>query len=133
DRFLEHSRVYYFESSKALYLSSADWMPRNFFSRLELAFPILDARIHKFIREIVLSSYLYDNVKSRELNAKGHWQRRTHAANHGTIPLQELPFVEENQLRAQFYFEQLAGKGYKQTSLTVPDSAKWPTIFSDKR
>src|SRR5262249_37436184 len=35
DRFLEHSRIYYFESSRALYLSSADWMPRNFFSRLE--------------------------------------------------------------------------------------------------
>lgn len=48
DYFLEHSRIYYFENSQKLYLSSADWMPRNFLRRLEIAFPVLDDRLYSF-------------------------------------------------------------------------------------
>ena len=46
-RFLEHSRIYYFENAAnpSLYLSSADWMPRNFLRRVEIAFPIEDAAV----------------------------------------------------------------------------------------
>ena len=48
-RFLEHSRVYYFENAGAedVYLASADWMARNFFRRIELCFPVLDATLKK--------------------------------------------------------------------------------------
>ena len=46
-RFLEHSRIFYFlnRGEENLYLSSADWMGRNFFGRIELCFPVLDRRI----------------------------------------------------------------------------------------
>ncbi|MGK5085496.1 polyphosphate kinase 1 [Bdellovibrionota bacterium FG-1] len=104
DRLLEHSRIYYFESSNALYLSSADWMPRNFFSRLELAFPILDKRIHDFIVKIVLPTYLQDRVKAQELTSDGTWQKR---------PLPE----RGSPLRSQFYFDELATQKYKGTPL----------------
>src|SRR6201999_3896202 len=67
DRFLEHSRIYYFESQGAMYLSSADWMPRNFFSRLEIAFPVLDSRLHEYISKVVIPIYLSDTVKAKEL------------------------------------------------------------------
>ncbi|RYZ62711.1 MAG: RNA degradosome polyphosphate kinase, partial [Proteobacteria bacterium] len=58
DRFLEHSRLYYFGSAQALYLSSADWMPRNFFSRLELAYPILDPKLFEWIEKVLIPVYL---------------------------------------------------------------------------
>ena len=104
DRFLEHSRIYYFEHSNALYLSSADWMPRNFFSRLELAFPVLDSRLHQYITQIILPTYLNDRAKSKELTSDGTWKNRN------------LP-KEGEPLRAQFYFEKLAQDKYKGTPL----------------
>ncbi len=76
DRFLEHSRIYYFESQGAMYLSSADWMPRNFFSRLEIAFPVLDRRIYSYIEKILIPTYLADTIKARELTRQGTWKRR---------------------------------------------------------
>ena len=52
-RFLEHSRIYYFENAgePVLYLSSADWMPRNLVRRVEIAFPIEDPALRKKIVE----------------------------------------------------------------------------------
>ena len=52
-RFLEHSRVYWFENNgrPQLYLSSADWMERNFFRRIEVAFPISQAKLRTRIRD----------------------------------------------------------------------------------
>lgn len=102
DRFLEHSRIYYFEHSNAIYLSSADWMPRNFFSRLEIAFPVLDPRLYRFLVENVIPGYLRDNVKARRLNARGRWMR---------------PSRLEINHRAQGYFEDLAAKHYVGTAL----------------
>ena len=70
DRFLEHSRIYYFSDSKALYLSSADWMPRNFFSRLEIAYPVLDKMVYEYLEQVVIAAYLHDTVKARELTPR---------------------------------------------------------------
>ena len=64
DRFLEHSRIYYFQNQNQMYLSSADWMPRNFFSRLEVAFPILDKRIFSFLTDFVIPTYWADRQGS---------------------------------------------------------------------
>jgi len=101
DRFLEHSRIYYFENSKSLYLSSADWMPRNFFSRLELAFPVTDPKLYKYLVEIVIPTYLSDTVKARELTPQGTWRKRN----------------SKTGVRSQFLFEQLAIKNYAGTPL----------------
>lgn len=76
DRFLEHSRIYYFGSSGALYLSSADWMQRNLLSRLELAFPVLDPTLHRTFTEILIPCMLEDTVRARELTAQGAWKKK---------------------------------------------------------
>jgi polyphosphate kinase len=105
DRFLEHSRIYYFENAKTIYLSSADWMPRNFLSRLEIAFPVLDSRIYRYISEVILPGYLNDSVKAKELTAQGTWVKAR--------PLER----DKKNIRAQFYFEDLAKQKYHNTPL----------------
>lgn len=102
DRFLEHSRIYYFQNSEVIYLSSADWMPRNFFSRLEIAFPVVDKRIYRFITEIILPGYFKDNVRARVLKPRGNWRK---------------PHRTEELHRAQWYFEELAANHYVNTPL----------------
>ncbi|GEK91923.1 RNA degradosome polyphosphate kinase [Alkalibacterium kapii] len=71
-RFLEHSRVYYFYHNGAanLYLSSADMMTRNMIKRVEIAFPVLDNNLKRYILSI-LKLYLYDNVKAWNLTHDG--------------------------------------------------------------
>ncbi len=75
DRYLEHSRIYYFQNggSEELYLSSADWMERNLDRRIELMFPILDSEVFKSIKKI-LKTYFKDNTHSHELKKDGTWQ-----------------------------------------------------------
>ena len=68
-RFLEHSRIFYFynDRSEDLYLSSADWMYRNFFRRIEVCFPVLDPKLKKRIIKEGLEPYLKDNVNAWEM------------------------------------------------------------------
>ena len=82
DRFLEHSRIYYFENAcqPEIYLSSADWMPRNFFRRIEVMFPIEDGILcHRLSREI-LAETLADNTKARRLGADGKYRLAKNSA-----------------------------------------------------
>lgn len=76
DRFLEHSRIYYFENGgkPEVYLSSADWMTRNLTRRIELMCPVRDTTIRKQIVKILELS-LKDNVKSSFLQANGYYVR----------------------------------------------------------
>jgi polyphosphate kinase len=76
-RFLEHSRIYYFWNAGApeVYLASADWMPRNFFRRVEIAYPIETSALRDDIINEVLPTYLNDRVKSRELQPDGSYVR----------------------------------------------------------
>ncbi|HET9417754.1 MAG TPA: polyphosphate kinase 1 [Chthoniobacterales bacterium] len=76
-RFLEHSRIYYFENGgqPELYLSSADWMPRNFVRRVEVAFPIETPALRDHIIKEVLPRFLHDRVKARELQPDGRYRR----------------------------------------------------------
>ncbi len=84
-RFLEHSRVYYFLNGgeEELYCASADWMERNFFRRVEVAFPI-ERRKHRerILRD--LDAYLRDNTQAWELRADGSYAR---VSPHGAEPL----------------------------------------------
>ena len=74
-RFLEHTRVYYFhnDGDEKLYCSSADWMGRNLFSRVETCFPIEDKKLKKQIIEFGLLNYLKDNIRAWELDAHEQW------------------------------------------------------------
>jgi polyphosphate kinase len=76
-RFLEHSRIYYFgNGGKAdLYLASADWMPRNFIRRVEIAFPIESPALRGEIIDEVLPRFLTDYGKARELQPDGSYVR----------------------------------------------------------
>jgi polyphosphate kinase len=76
DRFLEHSRIYYFENggNPEVYLSSADWMTRNLTRRIELMCPVLDDDIRKQVIKI-LDMSLQDNVKSCFLQFNGNYER----------------------------------------------------------
>jgi polyphosphate kinase len=76
DRYLEHSRIVYYHNAAQpeVYLSSADWMPRNFFGRLEIAFPVEDGILRDRIEHEILSLSLADNAKARLLLADGSYQ-----------------------------------------------------------
>ncbi|ADC71459.1 Polyphosphate kinase [Thioalkalivibrio sp. K90mix] len=82
-RFLEHSRVFYFENGgePELYLSSADWMPRNFFRRVEVAFPIRDTAMRDRVAEESLFNYLRDTASAWTLQADGSYRRVEPAAD----------------------------------------------------
>ncbi len=77
DRFLEHSRIFYFENAcqPEVFVGSADWMPRNFFRRIEVVFPVEDGNLRERIRGELLEIMLRDNVKARFLQAGGSYTR----------------------------------------------------------
>ena len=76
-RFLEHSRVFYFSNGgdPELYASSADWMPRNFFRRVEVAFPIEEPAERERVYEETLALYLGDNTQAWSLQPDGSYRR----------------------------------------------------------
>ena len=101
-RFLEHSRIYYFENAgqPELFLSSADWMPRNFLRRVEVAFPIENPVLRDEIVNGVLPKFLHDRVKARELQPDGSYRR---LKPEGTEPREQaqLQFRERSRRQAK--------------------------------
>jgi len=77
-RFLEHSRIYYFENAgnPEVYVGSADLMPRNLDRRVETLFPINDPHIRSYIRNTILEVELHNNVRARVLQPDGTYVRR---------------------------------------------------------
>ncbi|HEY2893845.1 MAG TPA: polyphosphate kinase 1 [Pirellulales bacterium] len=77
DRFLEHSRLYVFspDDEAKVFLSSADWMPRNFHRRVEVMFPVEDPLLVRRILKEVIPTYLQDNVRARLLRSDGSYVR----------------------------------------------------------
>lgn len=74
-RFLEHHRIFYFlaNGEENIYLSSADWMERNFFRRIETCFPILDPRLKRRVIKEGLRVYLNDNAQAWEMDSEGEY------------------------------------------------------------
>ena len=74
-RFLEHSRIYYFHNGgdEEVILGSADLMPRNLNRRVEILFPVQDKGILRHIRDVILPTYMNENMKTRLLAADGSW------------------------------------------------------------
>jgi polyphosphate kinase len=85
-RFLEHSRIYFFENGgkPELYLGSADWMQRNLYERVEVIFPVKDPLLCQRICSEILSAYLADTRKARLLGSDGTYSRpRSVRKGHG--------------------------------------------------
>ena len=84
-RFLEHSRVFYFGNAgdSELYLASADWMERNFFRRVEIAFPVREqTHRERILRD--LNFYMADNMHAWVLGRDGKYTRRVRGAEDAT-------------------------------------------------
>jgi polyphosphate kinase len=94
-RFLEHHRVYYFldQGEEQVYLSSADWMERNFFRRVELCFPVREPKLKARVIREGLTVYLKDNAQAWEMDADGHYERRK--------PRRSEPKIAQERLLAQ--------------------------------
>jgi polyphosphate kinase len=73
-RFLEHARIFHFHSTDQVYLSSADWMDRNFFRRIEVCFPVLDAKLKRRVITEGLQVYLEDNTQAWTMDADGQYR-----------------------------------------------------------
>lgn len=93
-QFLEHSRIFYFANGgdEDVYIGSADWMTRNLDRRVEVVTPVLDANLKQHLKNVVLDTYLKDNVKARILNADGVYER---------VPMAP----EEEAFNSQLHFE----------------------------
>jgi polyphosphate kinase len=89
-RFLEHTRIYYFRNGgqEEIFLGSADLMPRNLDRRVEILFPVQDARLIRQLRDHVLDTYLADNVKARQMLSDGTYRRLAPAPDQSRIDSQ---------------------------------------------
>lgn len=100
-RFLEHSRVYWFNNGgdEEVYVGSADLMPRNLNRRVEIIFPVVDQGIVRRLRDEILATYLRDNVKARRMHADGTYEHLCPAP--GEEPLDAMEwFIAYHQEKA---------------------------------
>lgn len=90
-RFLEHSRIFYFENGgkSEIYLGSADWMPRNLYERVEVLFPLKDELLRQRIVNEILPAYLSDNLKARMLRPDGEYSYVRRGKNGKGFSVQE--------------------------------------------
>jgi len=109
DKYLEHSRISYFENggNPEVFLASADWMPRNFWRRIETLFPIEDASLQARIVGDILQPILHDTAKVRELLPDGTYRRRT-------------PGDGEAPLRSQVALQNLAREAARESTDVRP-------------
>jgi polyphosphate kinase len=94
-RFLEHTRVYYFANGgeDEIFGSSADWMERNFFRRVEVAFPVRDPELRgRMLRELDL--YLRDNTQAWVLESDGSYRRLSPEAGEAAVSAQDTLLAE---------------------------------------
>ena len=93
-RFLEHSRIFYFENGgdEEIYLGSADWMPRNLYERVEVLFPVRDPMLQYRVRHEILEAYLRDTSKARIMQRDGSYPRPhpTARRKHGRFSSQQF-------------------------------------------
>ena len=111
DRYLEHSRIFYFQNggTPELYCSSADWMNRNLDRRIELMYPILDKDCFKDVKSI-LYTYFKDNTNAMELLSNGEWVNVVNG---------EDPFQAQAELNKKYKKLDAAKKRGEQTEFSV--------------
>jgi polyphosphate kinase len=112
DRFLEHSRIYVFgpDDDARVFLSSADWMPRNFFRRVEVMFPLLDPELRDRVLREIVPVYLADNTRARRLDASGVFHLLSPAAGEPARRCQ-IELLEQRTVAATNAAEQAAPAG----------------------
>jgi polyphosphate kinase len=129
DRFLEHSRVYYFENGgqPEVYVGSADWMDRNLLRRVEVVFPVEQADLKARLIDEVLAISLADTAKARELQPDGTYKRLRPAAG-------------KQPLRSQQRFLELAAESERRLAtlpgpepIPAPDANGAPTARVTRR
>jgi polyphosphate kinase len=106
DRFLEHSRIFYFGNGgePQVYIGSADWMDRNLSRRVEVVFPIEPPELKKRVIDEILATTLADNTKAREMQADGTYIR--------IVPKEGEPLIRSQD---QFLALALANTNRKET------------------
>ncbi len=117
-KYLEHSRIYYYENggNPKIFMSSADWMPRNLDRRVETLFPVEETKIKDEIKE-VLEIILTDNTKLRIQKSNGDYELKKH---------QGIPSLDSQSALSEFYSEKLNEKTEKSTKITFkPKKAKY--------
>jgi len=94
-RFLEHSRIFHFRNNgkPRVYLSSADWMDRNFFRRIEICTPVLDAKLARRVMNEGLKPYLADNTQAWDMQPDGSYKRAK--APRGKARTSQLALLKE--------------------------------------
>jgi polyphosphate kinase len=109
DRFLEHSRVFYFHNAgdPQVYIGSADWMDRNLNRRVEVVFPIEQPDLKQRLIREVLATSLADNLKARELLPDGSYRRLK-------------PEAGQPRVRSQERFLELAARRFSEVPVAVP-------------
>jgi polyphosphate kinase len=102
DRYLEHTRAFWFANGgdEEVYMSSADWMPRNFHRRVELLIPIIDPAIRTRVTSEVLGLGISDNSKAWVLNPDGRYTRVEQAAGEPVVRSQ-VRFIELTRERVR--------------------------------
>jgi polyphosphate kinase len=113
DKYLEHSRITYFQNGDEpeIFLASADWMPRNFRRRVEIMFPIEDPQLQRRLFDGILGVVLADNVKARELHSDGTYQR---------VP---APTAGTPSIRSQLEFQNMALELCETSPISRPAAA----------
>ena len=101
-RFLEHSRVFYFLNggNEQIYISSADWMPRNLYERVEVLCPLLDSSLQQRVKDEILAAYLADNVKARFLDRNGRYSHLPRRAQQAFVAQEFLIALAEGTVTA---------------------------------
>jgi polyphosphate kinase len=102
DRFLEHSRIFYFHHGgmKKVFIASADWMPRNLSRRIELMIPVEDADCKRKLMRI-LKTCLADTVKARTLTPDGTFVRMPDNKRRKTVRCQDVLYREACKAAAE--------------------------------
>jgi polyphosphate kinase len=91
-RLLEHSRIFYFENGgdDEIYISSADWMPRNLYERVEVLCPVQDLQLKQRLKSEILAAYQADNVKARFLDRNGRYMRASRRRGEAPFSAQDF-------------------------------------------
>lgn len=133
DRFLEHSRVFVFGegNSQQVFLSSADWMPRNFERRVEVMFPVEDPELRERIVEEILPVYLGDNRRARQLTAEGTYVAVS-AGKNDTLRRSQQELLHLSAGRTPYAARQQELLGTPETKKAVSQKGKKPAVAKSK-